>query len=55
MADTAMELGINAKSVGEWVKRAEDSGEAIGEDERIELWRNHAGYLGHYSMTGSDI
>lgn len=39
MADLAMELGINAKSIGEWVKRAEDSGQAIDEDERTELRR----------------
>lgn len=39
MADLAMELGINAKSIGEWVKRAEESGQAIDEDERAELRR----------------
>jgi len=39
MADLAMELGINAKSIGEWVKRAEESGQAIEEDERAELRR----------------
>ena len=39
MADLAMELGINAKSIGEWVKRAEESGQAIEEDERVELRR----------------
>ena len=39
MADLAMELGINAKSIGEWVKRAEESGQSIEEDERAELRR----------------
>ena len=39
MADLAMELGINAKSIGEWVKRAEESGLSIEEDERAELRR----------------
>ena len=39
MADLAMELGINAKSIGEWVKRAEESVHAIEEDERAELRR----------------
>ena len=37
MADLAMELGINAKSIGEWVKRAEENGQSIDEDERAEL------------------
>ena len=39
MADLAMELGINAKSIGEWVKRAEENGQSIDEDERAELRR----------------
>ena len=39
MADLAMELGINAKSISEWVKRADESGQAIEEDERVELRR----------------
>ena len=39
IADLAMELGINAKSIGEWVRRAEESGQAIEEDERAELRR----------------
>lgn len=39
MADLAMELGINAKSLGEWVKKAEESGQSIEEDERAELRR----------------
>ena len=39
MADLAMELGINAKSISEWVKRVENSGRAIEEDERAELRR----------------
>jgi transposase len=39
IADLAMELGINASSIGEWVKRAEASGQAIAEDERAELRR----------------
>ena len=39
MADLAMELGINPKSIGEWVKRAEESGLSIEEDERAELRR----------------
>ena len=29
-----MELGTNARSIGEWVKRAEAVGQSIGEDER---------------------
>ena len=39
MADLAMELGINAKSIGEWVHRAEENGQSIEEDERAELRR----------------
>ena len=39
MADLAMELGINAKSIGEWVHRAEENSQAIEEDERAELRR----------------
>jgi transposase len=39
MADVAMELGLNAKSIGEWVKRAEELGQSIEEDERAELRR----------------
>jgi len=39
MADVAMELGISAKSVGEWVRLSEESGYSISEDERIELRR----------------
>ena len=39
MADLAMELGINAKSIGEWVHRAEKNGQSIDEDERSELRR----------------
>ena len=39
MADLAMELGINAKSIGEWVHRAEENGQSIEEDERVELRR----------------
>jgi transposase len=39
MADIAIELGISAKSVGEWVRNAADSNESIGEDERAELKR----------------
>ena len=39
MADLAMELGINAKSIGEWVHRAEENGQSIEEDERSELRR----------------
>ena len=35
----AMELGINAKSIGEWVRRAEESGDTVDEDERAELKR----------------
>lgn len=34
MAGIAMKLGIDAKSIGEWVGRAEEAGQAIGEDER---------------------
>ncbi len=39
MADIAMELGISSKSVGEWVRLAEESGDVIAEDERAELRR----------------
>ena len=39
MSSIAMELGINAKSIGEWVRRAEESGETVDEDERVELKR----------------
>ena len=39
MADVAMELGITSKSVGEWVRLAEESGDVIGEDEQAELVR----------------
>jgi len=39
MAAIAMELGISAKSVGEWVRLSEESGDSISEDERIELKR----------------
>ena len=39
MAGLAMELGINAKSIGEWVDRAEENGQSIEEDERAELRR----------------
>jgi len=39
MSSIAMELGINAKSVGEWVRLAEESGSPIEEDERAELRR----------------
>ena len=39
MADIAMELGISAKSIGEWVRLSEESGDSVSEDERIELKR----------------
>jgi transposase len=39
MSSLAMELGINAKSIGEWVRRSEESGDAVDEDERAELKR----------------
>lgn len=39
MSSIAMELGINAKSIGEWVRRAEEAGSPIEEDERAELKR----------------
>jgi transposase len=39
MADIAMELGISSKSIGEWVRLAEESGDVIAEDERRELVR----------------
>ena len=39
MADIAMELGISAKSVGEWVRKAEESSDTVDEDERAELKR----------------
>jgi transposase len=29
MSSIAMELGINAKSIGEWVRRAEESGDPV--------------------------
>jgi transposase-like protein len=35
MADIAMALGISAKSIGEWVRLSEESGDSISEDERI--------------------
>jgi transposase len=34
-----MELGISAKSISEWVRRAEESGDTVDEDERAELKR----------------
>jgi len=39
MSSVAMELGISAKSIGEWVRRAEESGDTVDEDERAELKR----------------
>jgi transposase len=39
MSDIAMELGISAKSVGEWVRNAADSKKSMNEDERAELKR----------------
>ncbi len=39
MSDIARELGISAKSVGEWVRNAADSNESMSEDERAELKR----------------
>jgi transposase len=40
MADIAMELGISAKSVGEWVRNASESdADHLSEDERAELKR----------------
>ena len=45
MADVAMELGISAKSVGEWVRLSEESGDSISEDERNELRRLLAFYV----------
>ncbi len=39
MASIAMELGISAKSVGEWVRRADEAGDGASEDERAELKR----------------
>ncbi len=39
MADLAMELGISAKSISEWVRKAEEAGNPIEEDERAELKR----------------
>ena len=39
MSSIARELGINAKSIGEWVRRAEETGNPIEEDERAELRR----------------
>ena len=39
MSSLAMELGINAKSMGEWARRSEESGDPVDEDERAELKR----------------
>jgi transposase len=39
MSGIAMELGISAKSIGEWVRKAEESGDTVDEDERAELKR----------------
>ena len=39
VADIAMELGVSAKSIGEWVRLSEESGDSISEDERNELRR----------------
>jgi transposase len=39
MSAIATELGISAKSVGEWVRNAADSKESMSEDERAELKR----------------
>ena len=39
MAGIALELGISAKSIGEWVRKAEESGDTVDEDERAELKR----------------
>ncbi len=39
MSSLAMELGINAKSIGEWVRRSKESGDTVDEDERAELKR----------------
>ena len=36
MAGIAMELGISAKSIGEWVRKAEYSGDPVDEDECAE-------------------
>ena len=41
MADLAMEHGINAGSIGEWVRKSEESHQSIEEDERVELRRLH--------------
>jgi transposase-like protein len=44
MADLAMELGISAKSIWEWVWLSEESGDSTSEDEKIDLsfgwWRS---------------
>jgi transposase-like protein len=39
MAGIAPELGISAKSIGEWGRKAEEFGDAFDEDERAELKR----------------
>ncbi len=39
MSAIAMELGISAKSVGEWVRNAADSKESMNQDEQAELKR----------------
>ena len=39
MSGIAMELGISAKSIGEWVRKAEETGDTVDEDERAELRR----------------
>ena len=39
ISSISMKLGINAKSIGEWKRRADEAGSPIEEDERAELKR----------------
>ena len=49
MAGIATELGISAKSIGEWVRKAEEAGNPIEEDERSEL--SHLQHLLQLGVT----
>ena len=39
MAGIAIELDISAKSIGEWLRKAKESGDSVDEGERAELKR----------------
>jgi hypothetical protein len=41
MTDLALEFGVSAKAIGDWLRLSEESGDSISEDERIELRRLH--------------